>query len=210
MAFMRLQQFSASRYSTQNRSTPLETMLVQDTLSAIAAISAYMRWESPRPTTPSHRCKILRYISIRKQQLSWLQSSLLFEIARRYIGSSLRAVCHSAMVELSERGRGALERYVRDSFVAGRSVAWPSQIAGIRKLAEASNFALCTPTGSGKTTVRRSFYHSGVVWCGRPFDRPRLRSTRPLHCTVSRASGRGRTQAKPSISRFQLLSYNRC
>jgi len=30
---------------------------------------------------------------------------------------------------------------------------WPAQAAGIERLRENSSFVLCTPTGSGKTTV---------------------------------------------------------
>ena len=34
-----------------------------------------------------------------------------------------------------------------------RSVIWPSQSLGLSRLMEDESFALCTPTGSGKTTV---------------------------------------------------------
>jgi reverse gyrase len=55
--------------------------------------------------------------------------------------------------ELSDTGRTAIERYLRQSYLRGRVLAWPSQIRGIERLLTNESFALCTPTGSGKTTV---------------------------------------------------------
>ncbi len=46
-----------------------------------------------------------------------------------------------------------LRAFAREQFARGRGVLWTSQIHGLEKLAQASSFALCTPTGSGKTLV---------------------------------------------------------
>jgi|GEM_PF-421850 len=46
-----------------------------------------------------------------------------------------------------------LRAFAREQFARGRGVLWTSQIQGLEKLATASSFALCTPTGSGKTLV---------------------------------------------------------
>ena len=54
---------------------------------------------------------------------------------------------------MSLDGRAVFERYLRYGFQSGRSMAWPSQIRGIQALSRQESFALCTPTGSGKTTV---------------------------------------------------------
>jgi len=54
---------------------------------------------------------------------------------------------------LSEAGDAALERYARADYLEGKVLLWPSQIRGIQQLASGHSFALCTPTGSGKTTV---------------------------------------------------------
>lgn len=43
--------------------------------------------------------------------------------------------------------------YARDQFSRGRGILWTSQQHGIQRLLEESSFALCTPTGSGKTLV---------------------------------------------------------
>lgn len=46
-----------------------------------------------------------------------------------------------------------LRAFAREQFARGRGVLWTSQIHGLEKLADSSSFALCTPTGSGKTLV---------------------------------------------------------
>lgn len=43
--------------------------------------------------------------------------------------------------------------YARDQFSRGRGILWTSQQRGIQRLLEQSSFAICTPTGSGKTLV---------------------------------------------------------
>lgn len=46
-----------------------------------------------------------------------------------------------------------LQRYARDQFSRGRGILWTSQLHGVERLLNESSFALCTPTGSGKTLV---------------------------------------------------------
>ncbi|WP_400765469.1 DEAD/DEAH box helicase [Methylosinus sporium] len=43
--------------------------------------------------------------------------------------------------------------FARDQFARGRGILWSSQRAGLNRLLDNSSFALCTPTGSGKTLV---------------------------------------------------------
>ena len=44
-------------------------------------------------------------------------------------------------------------RFAREQFARGRGVLWASQVQGLERLMANSSFALCTPTGSGKTLV---------------------------------------------------------
>lgn len=46
-----------------------------------------------------------------------------------------------------------LMRFARDQFSRGRGILWSSQLAGLERLLNEKSFALCTPTGSGKTLV---------------------------------------------------------
>jgi Lhr-like helicase len=55
--------------------------------------------------------------------------------------------------EASTDTAAALEQFARAQFVNRRALIWPAQAAGISRLREGSSFALCTPNGSGKTTV---------------------------------------------------------
>ena len=48
---------------------------------------------------------------------------------------------------------GALIQFAKASFNNRRSLIWPSQFSGIKQLPSKESFVLCTPTGSGKTTV---------------------------------------------------------
>lgn len=43
--------------------------------------------------------------------------------------------------------------YVRRQYARKRGTLWQAQLRGLRKLQQESSFALCTPTGSGKTLV---------------------------------------------------------
>ena len=46
-----------------------------------------------------------------------------------------------------------LEKFARKQFNRGRGILWASQQQGVERLIEKDSFALCTPTGSGKTLV---------------------------------------------------------
>ena len=46
-----------------------------------------------------------------------------------------------------------LEAFARMQFNRQRGILWTSQRHGLSRLVEDSSFALCTPTGSGKTLV---------------------------------------------------------
>ncbi|WP_210242332.1 DEAD/DEAH box helicase [Mesorhizobium sp. B2-6-4] len=46
-----------------------------------------------------------------------------------------------------------LERFARKQFERGRGLLWSSQQQGLDRLLHESSFALCTPTGSGKTMI---------------------------------------------------------
>jgi len=57
------------------------------------------------------------------------------------------------LATVDEIASGAFERYCRLNYLTARSLAWPSQRLGIEALTEKRSFALCTPTGSGKTAI---------------------------------------------------------
>ncbi len=84
---------------------------------------------------------------------SWLLAKLVAETARTFATTSLRENLRWLHPQLDQSGKRAIERYLRQAYQACKTQAWPSQRCGIERLAKDDSFVLCTPTGSGKTTV---------------------------------------------------------
>lgn len=61
--------------------------------------------------------------------------------------------CARSLGALRPDRMGYLDGFARRQHARGRGVLWESQHAGINRLLSDSSFALCTPTGSGKTLV---------------------------------------------------------
>ena len=55
--------------------------------------------------------------------------------------------------ELNVKRVRVLERFARKQFGRKRGILWASQVQGLERLINGNSFALCTPTGSGKTLV---------------------------------------------------------
>lgn len=81
-----------------------------------------------------------------------LLMTMLSEVANGFNDSSIYKSINR-LAELDPTKRGRLNTLARRQYHNGRGVLWPSQLAGIERLLEQSSFALCTPTGSGKTLV---------------------------------------------------------
>jgi hypothetical protein len=82
----------------------------------------------------------------------WILITLLETTATRFANSSL----HKRVVRLTARApnlQPRLWRFAREQFARGRGILWTSQVQGLDRLIERNSFALCTPTGSGKTLV---------------------------------------------------------
>ncbi|WP_421423723.1 DEAD/DEAH box helicase [Agrobacterium rosae] len=82
----------------------------------------------------------------------WILLSLMLATAKRFEAGNI----HTKVARLSERYAGQyprMWRFAREQFARGRGILWPSQVKGLERLIERDSFALCTPTGSGKTLV---------------------------------------------------------
>lgn len=78
--------------------------------------------------------------------------SLLRQVGERFADASIyRSV--RALGELNLERMPRMLAFARDQFSRGRGILWSSQRAGLTRLLDNSSFALCTPTGSGKTLV---------------------------------------------------------
>lgn len=78
--------------------------------------------------------------------------SLIRQVADRYASATIYKPLRALAAMRPDRTNRLLA-YGRDQFSRGRGVLWTSQIQGLDRLLRDSNFALCTPTGSGKTLV---------------------------------------------------------
>ncbi|WP_294287577.1 DEAD/DEAH box helicase [uncultured Sphingomonas sp.] len=78
--------------------------------------------------------------------------SMLRQVGERFAAASIyRSVRALGALNLDRMPRMAA--FARDQFSRGRGILWSSQRAGLTRLRENASFALCTPTGSGKTLV---------------------------------------------------------
>lgn len=81
-----------------------------------------------------------------------LFTSLLHAVACSYRSASIYRPLER-LAELHPEFSDRLNLFARGQFSRGRGVLWASQLRGLDRLLNDSSFALCTPTGSGKTLV---------------------------------------------------------
>ena len=133
----------------------LEQWLTDEIARAMGVLCAYVRWgDRDRLSTAlsklSAAAKVMLY---GVDTWSWILAKIVAEFSSEVTRTSLREIAGPLAATMTSDGREALERYFRYSFTSRRSIAWPSQHRGVERLTREESFALCTPTGSGKTTV---------------------------------------------------------
>jgi superfamily II DNA/RNA helicase len=84
---------------------------------------------------------------------SYLLGALTAATSRVYAGSSLWKYVRQVAQNSDPTTAAALEQFARSSYANRRSLVWPAQATGIERLSTGQSFVLCTPTGSGKTSV---------------------------------------------------------
>jgi hypothetical protein len=83
---------------------------------------------------------------------AWLLIALLKTTTDRYAAASL----YDRVLRMAEQSPAFipnLRNFAREQFARGRGILWTSQVHGLDRLIANSSFALCTPTGSGKTLI---------------------------------------------------------
>jgi Lhr-like helicase len=83
---------------------------------------------------------------------AWLLVSLLRATTDRYVAANIYPRV-MRLAEPSPASASRLRAFAREQFARGRGILWTSQIHGLDRLITDSSFALCTPTGSGKTLI---------------------------------------------------------
>lgn len=132
-----------------------ETWVVRETIRCLGLIAAELRWggEDRAEIAIEKLAAISSTLTQGTRPFSWMLSKLSAEVGRTYRANSLRGVLQDLAASLNADGKKALERYIRNSYQGGRVTLWPSQRLGVKRILQGASFTLCTPTGSGKTTV---------------------------------------------------------
>lgn len=88
-----------------------------------------------------------------RDPFSHLLAQLTAECCRRFVETCLWPQIERLRDVSTDPAGRALIQFARSAFINRRALVWPAQSAGIERLYTNSSFVLCTPTGSGKTTV---------------------------------------------------------
>ncbi|HEY9579569.1 MAG TPA: DEAD/DEAH box helicase [Rhizorhapis sp.] len=133
----------------------LEVAAVQHTVMCVGTICAFLRTGGDVPVERAVvklEALALGFLHSR-DPYSYLLARLTAASARRFIETCLWPQIDKLRLTSSGLAGDALTQFARSAFANKRALVWPAQAAGIAKLRDNSSFVLCTPTGSGKTTV---------------------------------------------------------
>ncbi|AAY40142.1 DEAD/DEAH box helicase [Pseudomonas syringae] len=145
---------SSTQLLASSEAGGLEWYFVVELVRSIGVIaSSLMCGENERMQQGLRKLKALDKMATRTygDELSML-ISLLTVVAEGYGSTSIYGPILQ-LVEIKPEREARLRRFARDQFGRGRGILWPSQLRGLERLLKSSSFALCTPTGSGKTLV---------------------------------------------------------
>ena len=143
-------------WADETRSVAQLRRLIEDeTTSALGILCGTMRWGSDdRVDTALEKLAAVAKLMLNgRDRYSWLLAKLVAETCRTFVSTSLRRNLDWLPGVVDPSGALAVERYLRQAYDSCKTQAWPSQARGIARLAKNDSFVLCTPTGSGKTTV---------------------------------------------------------
>ena len=121
---------------------------------------------------------------------------IMRQVADRFVSASVYNPLRK-LAEIRPTQTARLLRYGRVQYNRGRGILWTSQQHGVERLLQESNFALCTPTGSGKTLVANLALIKELLLCEPSEGLGRL----ALYIVPSRALA-GEVEAKLDLSRF--------
>jgi DEAD/DEAH box helicase len=127
----------------------------EEVFSSLGILCSYLRWgEKDRLKIALDKINSLEKFMLHStDRYSWLLSKLVAQVIETYVEQSQRHHLNELFIQQNEVGKKAFLNYFKLSYKGKRAIAWPSQIRGFKELASRDSFTLCTPTGSGKTTV---------------------------------------------------------
>ena len=139
----------------EKRLVDLEVSTVRNVIMCIGTICSYLRTGEAALVDRA----LVKLDSLAQSYLhsrdpySYVLARLCAGAAHRFIDASLWPHIERLADDADSRTRAALTQFARSAFVNRRALVWPAQRAGINRLAANDSFVLCTPTGSGKTTI---------------------------------------------------------
>jgi hypothetical protein len=178
----------------------IEKMIIRETISALGILCAVMRWgiDSRIQKALDKLTAVSKIVLHGRNPYSWILSKLCAEVAATYVENSMRQHLDVLIQDMNSDGRNIFERYLRYGFRSGRSMAWPSQISGIQALSRRESFALCTPTGSGKTTIAELAILQSLFPTNPIAEQPSLQAPLVIYLVPSRALA---TEVEAKLSR---------
>lgn len=140
-----------------NRIDPadLTTRTFQHVVMCIGTVCAYLRTGTDGTTERAltKLDKLAASLLHSRDPYSYILALLTAAGCRRFVKTCLWPQVDRLREASSEAAGEALIQFARSAFVNRRAIVWPAQAAGIERLCTNTSFVLCTPTGSGKTTV---------------------------------------------------------
>ncbi|ENH97928.1 DEAD/DEAH box helicase [Gracilibacillus halophilus YIM-C55.5] len=129
--------------------------IAREVVSIIGLLVGFLKWGvRDRLQRAINKFRDISRILIHdKNSYNWLLSKLCAELFERYVKQSIRTATEDLYKVEGKSFNKALEIYIRKNFLENKSLLWPSQLRGLDKLINEDSFVLCTPTGSGKTTI---------------------------------------------------------
>jgi hypothetical protein len=133
----------------------LRRLVEDETAGALGVMCAALRWGEETRIEPAIEklYAIAKFMLNGRDNYSWFLAKLVAESASVFYATALRSKLAWLPNELDTPGKTAVERYIRQAYQSCKTQVWPSQQRGIDRLVKGDSFVLCTPTGSGKTTV---------------------------------------------------------
>jgi hypothetical protein len=164
----------------------------QHVVMCIGTVCAYLRTGSDDMTERALTKleKLAASLLHSRDPYSYVLALLTAATCRRFVETCIWPQINRLREVSSDAASAALIHFARSAFANRRALIWPAQAAGIERLRENSSFVLCTPTGSGKTTVATLAVVQGL-FADLPDDRVGLAELGPgnlvLYLVPSRA-----------------------
>lgn len=129
--------------------------IATETARAFLVLASAMRWKksSRAPAAVRKLEALAAFARHSRVPYASLSARVCALVASEYMAARLWPRLTELSTGLRRPARRALNRFGRLAFGHGRSLLWPSQQLGVDRLQTNESFVLCTPTGSGKTTI---------------------------------------------------------